>query len=122
MEDRPPVTQTAVPQPTTWAVVCHLSALAGLVIPFGNLGGPLIVWLLKKDELPVVNDQGKESLNFQISITIYVIVAVILSFVAIGIPLLFALGIFDIVFIIIAAVQASKGIDYRYPLSIRLVK
>ena len=55
-------------------MLCHLSSLAGSVIPFGNIVGPLVVWLIKKDEYAFVDDQGKESLNFQISITIYTVV------------------------------------------------
>ena len=103
-------------------MLCHLLALAGYVIPFGNIIGPLVIWLIKKDQYPFVDDQGKESLNFQISIMIYAIVSSILIVVAIGIPLVIAVGIFGIVEIILASIKANQGIAYRYPLSIRFVK
>lgn len=107
----------------TWAMACHLSALALFVgVPFGNIIGPLIVWMIKKDEMPLVDDQGKESLNFQISTTLYAAVAAILVLVLIGIPLLIGLAIFDLVMLIMAAIKANEGIAYRYPLTIRLLK
>lgn len=109
-------------QERTWGMVCHLSALAGFIIPFGNIIGPLIVWLIKKDESPFVDDQGKESLNFQISITIYCIVAAILILIIIGIFLLIGLGILALVLIIMAAVKANSGEKFRYPLTIRLIR
>jgi uncharacterized Tic20 family protein len=106
----------------TMAMLCHLSALAGLIgIPFGHVLGPLVVWMIKKDESAFVNDQGKEALNFQISTTIYLVVFVILSFLLIGIPLLIALVIFWLVIVIVAAVKANEGVPYRYPLTIRLI-
>src|SRR5687767_11747875 len=77
--------QTYEQQSRLWGMLCHLSALAGFVVPFfGCIIGPLVVWLIKKDEFPFVNDQGKESLNFQISMTIYCAIAFIMSFVLIG--------------------------------------
>ena len=110
-------------QEKTLAMVCHLLGFAGYVFWFfGNILGPLILWLVKKDTSEFVDDQGKESLNFQISITIYGLGAGVLSLVFIGLPLLFAIGIFDIVMIIIAAVQANSGVRYRYPLCIRFIK
>jgi len=104
------------------AMWCHLSAFAGFIIPFGNLLGPLFVWLWKKDEDSLVDDQGKESLNFQISILIYSIVAGILTLVFIGFILLIAIGLFAAIQVIIAAIQADKGTKYRYPVCIRVVK
>ena len=80
----------------TWGMICHLSAFA-FFIPFGHILGPLIVWLIKKEEFPFVNEQGKEALNFQISITIYSIFAGILVIVLVGIVLLLVLIILDIV-------------------------
>ncbi|MEE9171187.1 MAG: DUF4870 domain-containing protein [bacterium] len=105
----------------TWAMLCHISTFVGFVFPFGNIIAPLVLWLLKKDEYPLVDDQGKEALNFQISICIYVICSVILAFMLIGIPLLIGLGIFDVIVTIIAAVRAMDGEKYRYPLAIRFV-
>ena len=126
------VTMTPPPAPATppptnrdenmWAMFCHLSALAGFVIPLGNILGPLVIWLIKKDEYPLVNDQGKEALNFQISMTIFLIVSAILIIVLIGIVLLIGLAVFDIIVTIIAMVKANEGVAYRYPLNIRFIK
>ena len=106
-----------------WAMLCHLSALIACIgIPFGNIIGPLVVWLIKKDQMPFVDDQGKEALNFQISVIIYAIVSAILIVVVIGIFLLIAVGIFWLVMIVVAGVKANGGQAYRYPLCIRLLK
>lgn len=105
-----------------WAMACHLSALAGFVIPLGNVFGPLIIWLIKRESLPLVDDQGKEALNFQLSATIYAAVSLVLIVVAIGFFLLVAVAIFDLVLVIIAAVRANNGEQYRYPLCFRFIK
>lgn len=109
------------PESRMWAMLAHLSALSGFVIPFGNIIGPLVIWLVKRDEMSFVNDQAKEALNFNISMTIYMVVAGVLVFVLIGIPLLIVLGIAWLVLAILAAVKANEGTAYRYPLTLRLV-
>lgn len=109
-------------QERTWAMLCHLSALVGFIFPFGNIIGPLVVWLIKKDESEFVDDQGKESLNFQISFTIYCIIAAFLILFIIGIFLLVALGVLFLVLVIIATVKANSGEKFRYPLSIRFIR
>ena len=109
-------------QAYTWGMLCHLLALCGYIVPFGNIIVPLVIWLVKKDEYPFVDEQGKESLNFRISMTIYALVATALCFVLIGIPLLIAIGIAGIVLVIIASVKAGKGEAYRYPCTIRFIK
>ena len=106
----------------TWAMLCHVGAFAGYIIPFGHIIVPLIIWLIKKDESPFVDDQGKESLNFQISISIYAIIAALLTLVVIGAVLLIAVVIFDVIMVIIAAVRSNSGERYRYPLCMRLIK
>lgn len=126
-DDSPAGAQRAVAtltaeQVRTWATFCHLSALSGFVIPFGTVIGPLVVWLAKKDESPLVDDQGKESLNFQISMMIYVVISLILSFVLVGFLLLFVLMVVELVFVIMAAIAANNGTAYRYPLTIRFIK
>ena len=101
-----------------WAMICHLAGFAGLlpVLPaFGNVVGPLIVWLIKKNDFPFVDEQGKEAVNFQITMLIYGIAAGLLIFACIGIVLLPAVAIVDIVFIIIAAIKVNEGQHYRYP-------
>jgi len=102
--------------------VCHLSTFAGYVVPFGNIIAPLVLWVMKKDEYPLVDDQGKEAINFQISITIYVIMSIVLIFLIIGIPLLIGLLIYEIIVTIIAAIKANDGEKYRYPFTIRFIK
>jgi uncharacterized Tic20 family protein len=106
----------------TFGMLCHLGALAGYVIPFGNIIGPLIFWLLKRDQHPFVDQQGKEALNFQISVILYLIVSGILCLIFIGLLLLPIIGIASLVFIIIAGVRANSGESYRYPLTIRFIK
>jgi hypothetical protein len=106
----------------TMGMLCHLAAFAGYVIPFGNFVGPLIIWLMKKEEMPFVDEQGKESLNFQITVTIAMIVCFVLVFVFIGFLLLPAVAIASLIFMIIAAVKANSGEHYRYPLTIRFIK
>lgn len=107
----------------TWAMFSHLSALTlFLGIPFANILGPLVMWLIKKDEMPFAADQAKEALNFQISMTIYFLVALLLIFVFIGFILMLAIIVLDLVFLIIACTKANEGILYRYPLTIRLVQ
>ncbi len=106
-----------------WATLCHLSALIGFVLPvFGNIIGPLVFWILKKDQMPLVDVNGKEALNFQISMSVYALFAATLVLVLIGIPLLFMIALADIVLIITASVKTSEGTPYRYPLSMRLLK
>jgi uncharacterized protein len=107
----------------TWDSLCHLMALSGFVgLPFGNVLGPLIFWIIKKDQLPSVDAHGKESLNFQISMTIYTIVAGLSVLALVGIVLLPAIFVINLVFVVIAGVKASQGELYRYPLSIRFIK
>ena len=110
-------------QDRTWAMFCHLTALSACIgIPFGNIIGPLVIWLIKREELAIVDEHGKESLNFQISISIYSIISFFLCFAFIGFLLLPAVLIVAFVFVIIATIKASKGEPYRYPLTIRLIK
>ena len=115
-----------VPAPSSearqWAMFCHFAAFLGMIFPFGNLLGPLIVWQLKKETDPFVDDQGKESLNFQITVTLAMLVCVLLMFVVIGIFLIWIVGIAALVLTIIAGIKANEGKVYRYPFSLRLVK
>jgi uncharacterized protein len=104
------------------AMWCHLGAFSGVLIPFGNFLVPLVIWLLKKDEDPFVDDQGKESLNFQISVFLYGIMSGILTFFIVGIFLLIVLALFTVVQVIRASIAASVGEKYRYPLCIRFIR
>ncbi len=104
-------------------MLCHASALLGLFFHFfGHVLGPLIVWLIKRDLSPEIDANGKESLNFQLSMLIYDVVAGILCIVLIGIPILIALWILNTVLVIIASVKTGEGKFYRYPLTIRFIR
>lgn len=107
-----------------WAMGCHLIALCGIVVPIpaANLLGPLVLWLIKREDGAFIDDQGKESLNFQISLFIYALGCLVLAAIGIGILLLIPLALFGLVCVIIAAIKASEGIAFRYPACIRLIK
>ena len=111
-----------------WGMFAHLSALSGVVIPFGNIIGPLVVWQVKKDTLPFAADQGKEALNFNITVGIVFLALLILSIVTFGIglivavPLWIIIGIAWLVFTILAGIKANEGVAYRYPYALRLIK
>lgn len=106
-----------------WAMYCHLSALVGFIIPLGNVLGPLVVWLMKKDTMPQVEIHGKEALNFQITVLLALIVSLVLTVVLIGFLLLPVVGLAALVLTIMAAIKVSNGqLDYRYPIALRLIK
>jgi len=110
-------------QDRTLDATCHFLSFAGLIgIPFGNILGPLILWVLKRDEAPSVDEHGKESINFQISMTIYTIVAGLSILILIGFLLLPAIIVLNMVLVIIAGTKAANGEFYRYPLTIRFIK
>lgn len=105
-----------------WAMACHLAGLSAYIgVPFGHIFGPLLIWLIKKDEIPFVNDQGREAVNFGITLTIFYVAAFITAFFLIGIPALLALPVVHLVIGIIAAMRASEGETYRYPFNIRFI-
>ena len=120
--------QSAVPQVETnpearqWGMFAHLASLAGFIIPFGNFVGPLVVWLMKKDTMPFVNDQGKESMNFQITVLIAAIIAGATICIGIGFVLLPLVGIAAAILAIMAGIKANEGVPYRYPFTLRLIK
>jgi len=127
----PPNDVTAPPPPPSgmpsaeerqWALFAHLSALVGYIIPFGSIIGPLVIWQIKKNELPFVDDQGKEALNFQITVAIIAIISIVLIVILIGLLMLWALAIVNLIFIIIAALAANNGQAYRYPFAFRFIK
>jgi uncharacterized Tic20 family protein len=107
-----------------WSMFCHLAGLAGYVVPIiiSGIIAPLVVWQIKKEDDPFINDNGKEAVNFQISVGIYALVSIPLCFVCIGFIMLSAVAIFNLVFLIIAAIKANNGERYRYPLCIRFIK
>ena len=118
--------QLPVPAPSRevrqWAMFCHLSALLGIWVPFGSLIGPLILWQMKREMDPFVDDQGKEARNFQISVAIASAICLLLMVVVIGFLLFGRLAIGALVLTIIAGVKANEGQVYRYPFTWRLIK
>jgi uncharacterized Tic20 family protein len=118
-----PASVCAVPNVRTWAALCHASALLGVFLHFpGHLIPPLIIWLAKRDDSPELDAHGKEAVNFQISMLIYNAVAVVFCLVLIGFVFLGVLWVLNAVFVIIAAIQASDGKFYRYPITIRFIQ
>lgn len=121
-DTQPPSTDAVPADARQWGLFAHLSALIGLIIPFGNVLGPLIIWQVKKAEMPFVDDQGKEALNFQITVAIAMLICIVLTFVLIGLLLLPIVGIAALVFTIIGGIKANEGQYYRYPFALRLIK
>jgi len=123
----PPPVGAPTAEERQWAMFAHLSALLGGLVTSHFLGlgcliGPLIIWLVKKDTMPFVDDQAKESLNFNITVAIAAMVCGVLMLVLIGFVLLPLLALAWVVFIVIAAIKANEGERYRYPFTLRLIK
>ena len=107
----------------TWGMLAHLAAFAGLLVPlFGNVLGPLLVWLTKREQSAFVAAHAKEALNFNITVVLAAIVCGFLALIFIGFLLGTALFIAWLVMTLIAAIKASDGATYHYPVSLRLVK
>jgi len=104
-----------------WAMFCHLSAFAGFFFPFGGIIGPLVCWLTKRDESVWVYINGRNSLNFQLSMLLYIVLALPLCFIIIGFPIVALLGTIKVICIVIASVKASKGESFKYPLVIPFI-
>ena len=109
-------------QDRTLCITAHLLPFIGFIIPFGNILGPLVLFLIKRADSPEVARYAKESLNFQISVTIYLVISIVLMLILIGFILMFVVGIGAIALMIIAAFKASNGEFYQYPFTIRLVQ
>jgi uncharacterized Tic20 family protein len=119
----PPLPSAAVPsalelQTRQWAMFLHLSQLANYVMPFGGLIAPIIIWQIKKTELPGIDAHGKIVMNWLISAMIYGIVAFLSVFVLIGFVILPVLVVLTVVFPIIGGIKANNGELWKYPLSI----
>lgn len=128
----------------TWSMLCHLSALAGLFFPLGTVIGPLLVWQIKKNDLPEIDPHGKDSVNFQLTILIINVIATIVIFSVLGFgfgfghlwrsPFYFLGGGFGLgiilviinllswVLAIVAGIKANNGETYRYPFAIRFIR
>lgn len=123
-----PLTNRPLIEPTKdekmWAMLAHLSGMIAGALGGMTFLGPLIIWLVKKNESSFVDYHGKEALNFQISITVLLVLSIIVTIATCGIafPLPLALGIFALVVTIMAAIKANNGEYYQYPLTIRFIK
>jgi len=105
-----------------WGLFLHLSLLAGFLVPFGGLVVPIVIWQMKKQEIPGLDEHGCNAMNFIISMFIYGAICIPLVFLFIGIPLLIILGILGVVFPIIAALKANEGVCWKYPMAITFLK
>ena len=103
-----------------WAMFLHLSVLAGLVVPVAGWVAPIVIWQVKKDELPEIDEHGRIVVNWMISAAIYFVVFLLMIFILIGIPLMVIWGIVTIVFPIIGGIKASQGEIWPYPMSLRI--
>jgi uncharacterized Tic20 family protein len=121
-ETNPVATGIPTQDERTWGMLAHLAGFLFFICPFGNVIGPLIVWLVKRDQSEFIADQGKEALNFNISVLLAALVCGALVFILIGILLGVALFIFWLAMTIVAAIKANEGARYRYPFTLRLVK
>ncbi|MBV9696933.1 MAG: DUF4870 domain-containing protein [Gammaproteobacteria bacterium] len=121
----PSVTSGPVPTENerTWGMLAHLSALLGLFVPLiGVVIGPLVVWLARRDDSVFVAEHAREALNFNILVLIAAVVCIVLMLVFIGFILGSALFVAWLVLTLVAAIRASEGHAYRYPVSIRVVR
>jgi uncharacterized Tic20 family protein len=117
------VQTTSTSDERMWGMLCHLSALVASAVTGMGFLGPLICWLVKKDTSRFVDDQGKEALNFQINMLIYIVIAVGVAFATCGIGavLLIPIGLYAFIMPIIAGIKANSGELYRYPLTFRIL-
>ncbi len=104
-----------------WAIAAHLMGFTGLFVPFGNILGPFVIWLLKKEESSFVEEHSRESLNFQISMTIYLFISFVLMIVLVGFLIAFFLVLAWLALVIQASIKASNRETYRYPLTVRFI-
>jgi len=132
LADEPP-SHAGAPQPAAppdadknarmWAMLCHLGGLGWFVFPtFGGIIAPLVLWLLKKDDHPFIDASGKEALNFQLTVLIAFVICIPLVFVFVGVLLLPAVSICNVIFVVLASVKTNEGQRYRYPFAIRFIK
>jgi len=105
-----------------WAMLCHMSAMLMYVTVIGGLVAPLVIWLLKRDEMPFVADQGRETLNFQITTLLALLVGGCLVIVLVGFVIIGLVLLFHFIVTIIAAVKTSEGVVYRYPVCWRVIR
>jgi uncharacterized Tic20 family protein len=120
--NQPITTQATSEDEKTWGMLVHLSSLAGFFIGFGWIIAPLIIWLVKREEMPFVNQEGKNAMNFQITMAIAGIICGVLTIIFIGLIGLLAIAVLELVFPILAGLKAREGESYKYPLSYPFIK
>ena len=121
--DSMPVSRAPRQDERTWGMLAHLAAFAGLVLPMaGNIVGPLIVWLVRREQSAFVAEQGKEAINFNITVTLGALVCSLLVYIFIGILLGVGLFVYWLAMTILAAIRAGEGVPFRYPFALRLLK
>lgn len=126
----PPSTSGISSEERQWAMFAHLSGLLAACFTGGlaSFIGPLIIWLVKRETMPFVDNQGKEALNFNITVNIAIAVLWVLTFITLGFggllafPLMFIIAVVALVFVVIATIKSNSGEAYRYPVALRLVK
>lgn len=106
----------------TYLMLLHLSQLLAYVLPGLGLIAPIVLWAIQKDNEPLVDRHGKIILNWIISWMIYIAIGAVLIIVGIGIVILIALAVINVVFPIIGGIKANDGIEWKYPLSIQFFK
>ncbi|WP_028241416.1 DUF4870 domain-containing protein [Stutzerimonas azotifigens] len=123
MRDEQALVPMPSPEARRWAMLCHYSAFCWFIVPMiGNVLGPLILWQLKKDADPFIDQQGREALNFQITFSLWLMICGVLAWVLIGFPLMVLVSLVALVLVVIAGIRANEGKPYRYPFCWRLVK
>lgn len=104
-------------------MACHLAAFFGfIIVPIGTILGPFCIWIAKRRFHPFIDQAGKESMNFQISMLIWMLLSLALIYLGIGIFIMIALSAVNVACVVIAAVRASRGQNFHYPLSIRMIR
>jgi len=104
-----------------WCMCCHLGALLGYILPFGHILAPLVIWITKRRQVPGVDEAGRESLNFQLTVTLFALIGIMLSTVVIGLFMLFVLVAFHFSLTLFAALRAQRGEQVRYPVNFRII-
>lgn len=122
MQPQPQMSALQTTEQKQWGMFTHLSQLLNFVIPFGGIAAPIIIWQIKKDEIPALDAHGKMIVNWLISCLIYGAVSFVLAFVLIGFLGFIALFVMGIVFPIIGGIKANNGELWEYPLTIKFLK
>jgi uncharacterized Tic20 family protein len=120
--DRRPSPRARRKQVREWCMFLHLSLLAGHAVALGGIIAPIVIWQTKKDDMPEIDEHGKNAVNWLITWVLYMVVSLALVFVFVGIPLLIVGGVLGVVFPIIAAMKANEGEVWKYPLAIQFLK